>query len=126
MHKKKENDKYDKMRNVGAETRKKRWLGGLRPRRVGAHRVRPRRGGTPKGGGAFALFSLCRSHFRSLVSHNSPSTKIPQEDPQREKKRAIMGAGEGRKKGRNFGRSGGGGPAEEMKKKIKKSKHRKN
>ena len=71
-----------------------------------------------------------RAHLRVPAFKNT--TKIPREDPQREReKRAKMETGEG-KKARHFERSGGGGSgggrglAEEMKKKIKKSEHLKN
>ena len=42
----------------------------------------------------------------TLEGPGASNTKIPQEDPQRERKRAKMEVGEGKKK-RNFGRSGG-------------------
>ena len=51
-----------------------------------------------------------RAHLRVPAFKNT--TKIPREDPQREKK-SENGSGR-RKKGRNFGRSSGGGPRRPM------------
>ena len=86
----------------------------------GPLRVWPRVGG-PK---FRSLFSLSRPHIRSFCPSGPPgfhttvrelqtrtfggpgpsnTTKIPREDTQRETKRAKMGAGEEKKKARNFG-----------------------
>ena len=59
------------------------------------------------------FFSLWESFCGNLVVFDAPgpfknTTKIQREDLQRERKRAKMEAGEG-KKARNFGRSGGSG-----------------
>ena len=70
------------------------------------------KGWGPKGGGpkvghrSTTAREPKRAHLRVPAFKNT--TKIQREDPQRERKRAKMGAGEG-KKVRNFGRSDGGG-----------------
>ena len=56
--------------------------------------------------------ALKRAHFNCLPAFKN-TTNIQRKDPQEREERMKIVAGEGKKKERNFGRSGGGGPAEE-------------
>ena len=62
-----------------------------------------------------------RAHLRVPVIKNT--IKIQREDPQRGKKRTKVVAGEGGKKERHFGRSGGGGPAEGVRQRVQTNNH---
>ena len=146
MHKNRKIRNVIKLRNVGAQTQKKCGPGGplpegWRPEGGRGRSVGAREGWGPEGGscrvkpwplGPPGFHTTARELQTCTFEGASNTTKIPREDPQREKKKkAKMVAGEG-KKAQNFGRSGGrgsgaGGSRGGIEKKIiRTSKHNKN